>query len=299
MPKVSVLMSVLNGQEFLRPAVESVLAQTFGDFEFIIIDNASRDETPAILDSYRDKRIVRLRNDEVLSLTQSLNKGLEVARGSYVARLDADDVALPARLARQVEFLDCNPDVVLVGSGVRVIDERGRVTGHIDPPSTSADIYNALAYSNPFVHSASMFRRTAAIAFNGYPEAYVYAQDLALWLKLAQRGRLGMVTESLVDLREHGRQATQSPHLAITRNREMIEIFSTAQQLPGLSSEARRRGRIHLATLHCLLAGALLSSGHLPSAAAELLRGLYLAPIFCTRRALAGRWRVALPKSHA
>jgi hypothetical protein len=69
--------------------------------------------------------------------------------------------------------------------------------------------------------------------------------------------------------------------------------------LPGLSSEARRRGRIHLATLHCLLAGALLSSGHLPSAAAELLRGLYLAPIFCTRRALAGRWRVALPKSHA
>lgn len=298
-PKVSVLMSVLNGQEFLRPAVDSVLAQTFADFEFIIIDNASRDDTPAILDSYNDPRIIRLRNDEVLSLTQSLNKGLQAARGRYIARLDADDVAMPARLTRQVEFLDCNPDVTLVGTGVRVIDEQGRVTGHIDPPEASDDIYNALAYSNPFVHSAAMFRRDAVVALGGYPEAYVYAQDLALWLKLAQRGRLGMIPASLVDLREHSRQATQAPDLAITRNREMIAIFGAAQQLPRLSNEARRRGRIHLATLHCLLGGALLASGQKPSALGELLRGLSLAPLFCARRALAGRWRIVLPKSNA
>jgi len=299
MPKVSVLMSVLNGQEFLRPAVESVLAQTFTDFEFIIIDNASRDQTPAILAAYADDRIVRLRNDHVLSLTQSLNKGLEIARGIYVARLDADDVAAPTRLARQAEFLDHNSDVLLAGSGVRVIDEGGRVIGRIDPPQASGDLYNALAWSNPFVHSASMFRREPVATLGGYPETYVYAQDLALWIKLAQRGRLGMVAEPLVDLREHSQQATRVPDLAITRNREMIAIFGTAQQLPDLSSDARRRGRLHLATLHCLLAGALLGSGRFCAAIGELLRGLYLAPVFCTRRALAGRWRVALPKSHA
>ena len=292
-------MSVLNGQEFLRPAVESVLAQTFADFEFIIIDNASRDQTPAILDSYQDARVVRIRNDRVLSLTQSLNKGLQIARGDYVARLDADDVAAPVRLARQVEFLDRNSDVLLAGSAVRVIDEHGRVTGRIDPPQASGSLYNALAWSNPFVHSAAIFRREAVVGLGGYPETYVYAQDLALWIELALRGKLGMVAEPLVDLREHGRQATQAPDLAVTRNREMIAIFGAAQQLPGLSGEARRHGRLHLATLHCLLAGALLASGRFAAAVRELLHGLYLAPVFCTRRALAGRWRVALPKSHA
>jgi cellulose synthase/poly-beta-1,6-N-acetylglucosamine synthase-like glycosyltransferase len=295
MPRVSVLMSVLNGQEFLRPAVDSVLAQTFTDFEFIVIDNASRDDTPAILASYSDTRIIRLRNDRMLSLTQSLNKGLGVARGEYVARLDADDVAAPARLARQVELLDRDPQILLAGSGARVIDEHGCVTRRIDPPVTSADLYDALAWSNPIIHSSAMFRRDAAAAAGGYPETYVYAQDLALWLKLAERGRLGIVPELLVDLREHGRQATQAPELAVTRNREMIAIFGAAQRLPGLSADARRRGRSHLATLHCLLAGALLSAGRVPSAVAELLHGLYLAPVFCARRALAGRWRVAFP----
>jgi GT2 family glycosyltransferase len=298
-PKVSVLMSVLNGREFLRPAVESILAQTFGDFEFIIIDNASTDDTPTILDSYLDQRIVRLRNDRVLSLTQSLNKGLTIARGEYVARLDADDIAAPERLSRQADFLARNPDVLLVGSSARVIDERGQARGAINPPTARADIYNALAYSNPIVHSAAMFRREAAAALGGYPDAYVYAQDMALWLRLAQRGALGMVAEPLVDLREHSRQATQSPKLAITRNREMIALFSEAQKLPGLSRDARQRGRLHLATLHCLLAGALLSSRRWPAAIGELVRGVCLAPVFCVRRALAGRWRVALPKPQA
>src|SRR5262245_13045266 len=150
-PTISVLMSVLNGQEFLRPAVESVLAQTFADFEFIIIDNASRDGTSAILDSYRDPRIVRLRNDRILSLTQSLNKGLQVARGTYVARLDADDVAAPTRLMKQVELLDRDQDILLAGSSVRVINETGHVIGRIDPPAAQGDLYNALAYSNPIV----------------------------------------------------------------------------------------------------------------------------------------------------
>ncbi|MGB8484637.1 MAG: glycosyltransferase family A protein, partial [Xanthobacteraceae bacterium] len=113
LPRVSVIMSVLNGEAFLRPAVESILGQTFRDFEFIVIDNASSDGTAGILDGYRDDRIVRLRNDDIRTLTQSLNRGLHAARGEYVARLDADDLAASERLGRQVAFLDANPDVVL------------------------------------------------------------------------------------------------------------------------------------------------------------------------------------------
>ena len=294
-PKISVLMSVLNGREFLRPAVESILNQSFTDFEFIVIDNASRDDTAPILDSYADPRIVRVHNEQTVSLTKSLNKGLRIARGDYVARLDADDVAAPARFLRQASFLDVHPDVLLVGTHARTIDERGQVIGRFASPADPGDLYDALAYSNPFLHSSVMFRRIPAIELGGYPETYVYAQDLALWLKLAQRGRFGMISELLIDLREHERQATQSHDLAITRLHETIAIFVSAQQLPGLSAEARRRGRLHLATLHCLLGGALLSSRQLPSAFVELSRGLSLAPLFCIKRAFAGRWRVAFP----
>ena len=187
LPRVSVIMSVLNGEAFLRPAVESILGQTFRDFEFIVIDNASSDGTAGILDGYRDDRIVRLRNDDIRTLTQSLNRGLHAARGEYVARLDADDLAASERLGRQVAFLDANPDVVLVASHLRIIDETDRVIGHFRSPSEEAALYDDLAYRNPIGHSAAMFRRAPVLALGGYPPAYVFAQDLALWVMLAQR----------------------------------------------------------------------------------------------------------------
>lgn len=294
-PKLSVLMSVLNGEAFLRPAVESILGQTFRDFEFVIVDNASRDSTPTILDSYCDDRIVRLRNDVVLSLTESLNRGLQVARGSYIARMDADDIAAPARLARQTEFLDVHPDVALVASHVRLIDRNGAAFAYISRPTDPRELYDALAYCNPFAHSATMFRRAPVVALGGYPTNYQFAQDLALWLKLAQPGRLGMIGDALVDMREHRGQTTFSPDLALLRHRESIAIFETAQHLPELSDKARRLGRMNLARIHCFLAGALLTSGKLAQGLLELARGIRLAPIFCVRRAMAGRWRTALP----
>ena len=298
--RVSVIMSVLNGEAFLRPAVESILGQTFRDFEFIVIDNASSDGTAGILDGYRDDRIVRLRNDDIRTLTQSLNRGLHAARGEYVARLDADDLAAAERLGRQVAFLDANPDVVLVASHLRIIDETDRVIGHFRSPSEEAALYDDLAYRNPIGHSAAMFRRAPVLALGGYPPAYVFAQDLALWVMLAQRhARFGMIGDLLGDNREHSQRTTLSPAMALLRHRESIEIFETALRLPRLSDEARRRGRINLARLHCLLAGALMQSGDGTGAALELAHGIRLAPLFCVRRAIAGRWRTALPDGRA
>ena len=138
-------------------------------------------------------------------------------------------------------------------------------------------------------------RRAAVIALGGYPAEFAFAQDLALWLKLAQPGRLGMVGEPLVDMREHRGQTTFSAGLTLRRHRESITIFESAQRLPGLSERAKRLGRMNLARIHCLLAGALLASGNATGALLELARGLRLAPVFCIQRAMAGRWRTALP----
>src|SRR5271166_2377068 len=162
-PKVSVVMSVLNGEAFLRAAVDSILGQSFDDLELIVIDNASTDGTAHVLDSYADHRLVRMRNDEVLTLTESLNLGLKTARGGYVARLDADDVAVSERLARQVALLESRPDVVAVASHVRYIDQNGKVIGAYNPPTDPIELYNTFAYENPFQHSSVMFRRNVEI----------------------------------------------------------------------------------------------------------------------------------------
>jgi len=299
MPKISVVMSVLNGEAFLRPAVESILNQTFGDFEFIIIDNASTDATCAILDSYGDPRIVRVRNDNVLTLTQSLNKGLALARGDYIARQDADDISAPERFARQVALLDAQPDTVLVGTHVRMIDERGAAFAMFAPPVDPGALYETLPSANPFAHSSCMFRRETALAAGGYPSQYAFAQDLALWLLLARKGRLAMIDQPLLNLREHRGQTTQAPTYRILRHQESIVIFEAAQRLPGLSLEARRKGRAHLARLHGMLARDLLLSGHAFSATAALVRGLLLSPLPFVRYLCGVRHRPSVAAGHA
>jgi glycosyltransferase involved in cell wall biosynthesis len=277
-PKVSVLMSVLNGEEFLRPAVQSILDQSFTDFEFIIVDNASTDATAKILDGYLDARIVRLCNDRVLSLAESLNKGLAFARGGYVARQDADDISAPDRLSRQVDFLNANTDVTLVGTHVRMIDEAGKVFAQFNPPTDPRALYDQLASENPFAHSSCMFRRAEALAVGGYPSRYVFAQDFALWLLLSQKGKLGMVGEPLLDLREHRGQTTRAPAYRVLRHVESVEILRNAQSLSGMSRDALRRGRIHLARLYGVLGRDLFLSGRYMSAVFALARGIMISP---------------------
>ena len=189
--KVTVLMSVWNGERFVAEAVESVLAQTFGDFEFLIVDDASTDSTPAILAAYRDARVRILRNDENLGLTKSLNRGLREARGEYVARLDADDVCLPRRLELQSSFLNANPNVAVVGGQAHFIGENGRRRlGDRTPRSARAAKF-ALMFSSPLIHSAAMFRRSVVVdELHGYDEEFVTSQDVDLWSRISARHEL-------------------------------------------------------------------------------------------------------------
>jgi glycosyltransferase involved in cell wall biosynthesis len=125
-PKVSVVMSVYNGEKYLCEAIDSILNQTFENFEFLIVNDGSTDRTLEILQSYRDPRIKVINNERNIGLTASLNKGLKIAKGEYVARMDADDVSFPHRLEQQKAFLDRNPRVAMVGSWAEVIDESGK-----------------------------------------------------------------------------------------------------------------------------------------------------------------------------
>jgi glycosyltransferase involved in cell wall biosynthesis len=197
-PTVTVLLAVRNGERFLRDAVESVLSQYYPDFEFLIVDDASTDRTRAILDSYTDRRIRILTNATHLGLSRSLNRGIAEARGRYIARLDADDIAEPDRLALQAQFLDRRTDVALVGSWYTIIDERSRERGRRWVPCDHHEIRWMLMFCSAFAHSAVMIRRAALDDVGLYDESLTYAMDYDLWLRLAATKRLHNLDRFLV-----------------------------------------------------------------------------------------------------
>lgn len=196
MPQVSVLMSVYNGAKYLREAVDSILQQTFGDFEFIIVDDGSTDMTPDILDSYADPRFVRLRNPQNIGLTRSLNRGLEVVRGQYIARMDADDIAMPQRLAQQVEYMNAHREIGLLCGDIRLIDADGQLLNGGKSVYPQGATHHFLTWSllwiNPIPHMTVMLRKSV-LDVHGltYLPEYNTAEDHELW------GRLGRYTRLL------------------------------------------------------------------------------------------------------
>lgn len=200
-------MSVYNGSQYLREAIESILAQTFRNFEFIIIDDASIDNSWEIIDDYgrQDQRVKLFKNEKNLGLTKSLNKGLRLARGLYIARQDADDISLSNRLERQVSILDSRPDVVLVSSDIEVVDAEGKSI-RVEKRSCSAELVSwyLTFYNHIGGHSQVVFRRKTASELNGYSESCRYSQDYELWCRLDKVGQLYILPEVLHKLRRHG-----------------------------------------------------------------------------------------------
>jgi glycosyltransferase involved in cell wall biosynthesis len=195
-------MAVRDGERWLSEAVESVLAQTCSDLELIIIDDGSVDTTAKQLAKISDPR-VRTVGQRPAGLTRSLNRALGLARAPLVARLDADDRALPERLELQVRFLAAHPEVGLVGCATREIDPEGRPLGVVRPPTDDLELRRALIRANPFTHSAITARRDALLAVGGYDERIGVAQDYDLWLRLSQRTRLANLPEVLAERRLH------------------------------------------------------------------------------------------------
>ena len=227
-PRVSAVLPAYNSGPHLREAVESVLAQTADDLELIVVDDASTDDTPRRLASYCDPRLVCLRNPANLGQTRSLNRGLRAARGRYVARMDHDDVAEPARFARQAAYLDAHPGVTVLGTWATFIDPAGAPAGTAEPPAAPAVLAWALAGGCPLIHSSVMFRRGPVLAAGGYDPAFGLAEDYDLWTRLLQAGRrLAVLPEYLCRVRRHPgqqsrRRADEQGRLAVAVARRYV-----------------------------------------------------------------------------
>jgi glycosyltransferase involved in cell wall biosynthesis len=217
-------MPVYNGLPYLRQAIESVLNQTFPDFEFLIIDDASTDDSVACIRSYRDPRIRLVCNVENVGQTRSLNKGLELARGTFIARLDQDDVCLPERLQKQVAFLEERPEVAAACSWEYSIDSQGR---KIRSWRRRLEDYGAfLGYSLvakcPIWHPSAIFHRRVVVDLGGYDESYAPADDFDLWIRIAMhRYTAAIVPEFLVLQRVHGgRQSVNRATVQLEKARQ-------------------------------------------------------------------------------
>jgi glycosyltransferase involved in cell wall biosynthesis len=200
-PLVTVLLPVYNGAETIEDAVTSVLRQTMPDFELLIVDDGSTDDTHRLLMGIDDPRLRVITHDRNLGIVASLNEGLEAARAPLVARLDADDRCVPDRLALQCQRLLASPEIGVLAGGRRKIDPRGKPLGDGFPPTTHAAIALRLLFGNCLAHPTVMFRRELVMAAGGYRQAAYPAEDYDLWLRLARQTLLEAVPQLLIEYR--------------------------------------------------------------------------------------------------
>jgi glycosyltransferase involved in cell wall biosynthesis len=226
MPTVSVLMPVYNAERYVAQAVDSILAQTFVDFEFMIIDDGSTDRSLSILQRYaaQDERI-RLISRPNTGYVKALNELLSLATGPLIARMDADDIALPDRFAQQVKFLETHPDYVCVGGAQDWIDEAGRFLLHHPEAEEDAEIQHlALIGHTPMNHPSVMVRREALLQIGGYDETLCPSEDLDVWLKLGELGKLANLRETVLQYRQHDQSVSERQQTAqIQKRRECCE----------------------------------------------------------------------------
>lgn len=221
MPTVSIILAVKNGAAYLPAAIESILAQTFADFEFIIIDDGSDDGVSLpLLRKYADGDArIRLISRPNKGLTRSLNEGVSLATGVFLARMDGDDIALPDRLKLQVHYLRAHPHVVLLGGAYELIDAGGRRIRTWRPAADNATLQrNCLEGSTPICHPLAMMRADAVQKVGGYDESFIVAQDLDLWLRLGEVGEMACVPEVLLLYRQHDGSVSEKKQKLQTDN---------------------------------------------------------------------------------
>jgi glycosyltransferase involved in cell wall biosynthesis len=232
-PKVTVLMAVYNAENYLRQAIESILSQSFEEFELLIHDDGSTDHSAMIIQSYRDSRIRAVLSPINQGEARVRNQCLQIARGEYIAVLDADDVAHRNRLQIQTDFLDRDRGISLVGSPYEIIDESGRVAGTQRVYSDELTIKWGLLFGNQFGHSTVMCRRKDVLAVGGYDEALSYGMDFDLWVRLTTRGRLTNLLDPLAQYRVHSQNTTHTLRSSAKENGIFEAVAKSIQLLTG------------------------------------------------------------------
>jgi len=248
-PLVSVVLSVYNAEKYIAEAIESILTQSYKNFEFIIIDDGSTDGSLEIVKSYDDERIILI-SRENKGLIASLNEGIGQAKGKYIARMDADDVSLPHRLERQVEFMEGNPSIGMSGSNVLVFGDD--VETYIWKLSRNDDtIKSELLFSSTFVHPSVIINRKMVVNNSLYYDSgFLHAEDFELWTRIAKFTRMENVTEVLLKYRVVKDSVTREADKDIEKryaiHKKIFNVYLTSLELENSDEEHRLHFNISL-----------------------------------------------------
>lgn len=229
-PLISVILPVYNGEKYLREAIESVLSQTYTNFELLLINDGSTDGSKDIILSYNDTRIRYIENERNLKLIATLNKGIDLAAGDYIARMDADDVCMPKRFEKQVQFLATHSDIDMCGTWAIRIDGEGKTTGRIKNIDTAELLKCATYFTCPFVHPSVMIR-ASVLKNNLYDPVFSDVEDTELWHRLSLLGyKMANIPHYLLKYRWHGENISsrREEYVVATKKkifRPAIEVF--------------------------------------------------------------------------
>jgi|tagenome__1003787_1003787.scaffolds.fasta_scaffold20982528_4 glycosyltransferase involved in cell wall biosynthesis len=263
-------MPTYNAGELLRPALESVLAQTHADWRLLVVDDASNDGSADMVESYGDERVRVVRQPVNGGQTAALNAGLALVESRWVARLDQDDLAAPRRAERQLAHLADHPRTVLLGTWADYIDEHDEFVSSFRPPTAPSAVRAALVgrlEENPFIHSSVVFDADAARRAGGYPATMRYAQDYGLWVRLLAHGDAEVLGETLCTVRIHPGQTSGDRAVALRMWREVLAGGDGLDDLLRMDDDERARWRRGRARVHTHMAIAELALRDRPAAA--------------------------------
>jgi glycosyltransferase involved in cell wall biosynthesis len=230
-PRVSILLPIRNGEPYLREAVQSVVDQTFTDWEMVAVLDGSTDGSDRVVESFQDSRIRLFRMAPPGGFPYTLNFGLKRCRAELVARMDQDDICFPNRLGRQVAAFDSRPALAVLGTSAQIVDESSKVVGERSVVTGVRRVGTALLWRNQLIHPSVMFRRKLILDLGGYdPASSPIFEDYELWLRVVSRGEVDNLGEPLLKYRRHSRQQSRGSRLF-------------AQALATLSRSRREAGK--------------------------------------------------------
>lgn len=223
-PTITVLMPVYNGETYLREAIDSILNQTYTDFEFLIINDGSSDATVSIIQEYTDSRIRLVHNEKNMGLIATLNKGFELARGKYIARMDADDISLPERLEKQIDFMENNPEIGICGTWFDTFDKTG-LTGGARYAENHDEICLKHLYQIHLSHGTAIIRKTVIdnLGLRFDPD-FAHAEDYELFTRMSSHTRLANLQFVGYKVRHHENEVSKKYNLIQAENSKRIRL---------------------------------------------------------------------------
>ena len=272
-------MTCYNAASTIQESVNSIIGQTFTNWELVVVDNCSTDDSLTVVKNLDDDRIRIIALDKNHGRTPALAIALENARADFVAILDADDISSQDRLQQQFDFLTNNPNILVVGSWYRNIDQHGNLINEVKTPTASVNVMRQMASDNPIVNSSAMFRAESARAVGGYNQKYLYAQDFALWLALAKVGEFAILPKFLTDIRRvtSSLSSISSNNLILTADN--YELYRQAQNLSGLTLLDKLHGKRTVGLYGLLYAWRSLQSRKIVRAFGLLIQNFWALPL--------------------